>query len=98
MRARALRVRLLIAGLFGLLVGGRPAQAMEFYFDIVATPTTAICPEPCFQVRMFVEDQTRVVDLQAVQFDVAVVSGGSVATLPVPPANNTNAANGNVVM
>jgi hypothetical protein len=72
------------------------ARAIGFYFETVATTATAICAAPCFQVRMFLEDPTRDVEIQALQFDVDISGGVTVENLTVPPGSNQNADNGNV--
>jgi hypothetical protein len=72
------------------------ARALGFYFETVAATATSLCAAPCFQVRMFLEDPTRDVEIQALQFDVDVSGGVVVANLPIPPASNSNAQAGNV--
>ena len=72
------------------------ARAFELYLETVPTTSGDTCPEPCYQVRMFVEDPTRNFEIQAVQFDIDLESGGTPALLPIPPATNSNAAPGNV--
>ena len=72
------------------------ARAVGLYFETAATTSSATCPEPCFQIRMFIEDSTRNVEFQAIQMDVDVFSGGTPADLPVPPARNANADDGNI--
>jgi hypothetical protein len=74
---------------------GATAKAASLYFEAVATTATTICVAPCFQIRTFLEDETRALSIQAIQFDVAVDGDGTVANLPVPPATNGNAQAGN---
>ena len=67
------------------------AKAASLYFELTATGTTAICAAPCYQVRMFLEDPTRTLEIQAIQMDIDV-QNATVGELPVPPATNTNAS------
>ena len=61
----------------------REAEAATFFFDTVpeTSPYSRMCAEPCFEVRMFHEDPTRELDIEAIQFDLML--GGS-ATLAAP--------------
>jgi hypothetical protein len=72
-----------------------PRDLKPIVFEAVGTPATAICPEPCFQVRIFLEDLTRQLEIQGIQMDIDVGVGARVGVLPVPPATNSNAASGN---
>lgn len=72
-----------------------PVGLEPLVFEAVSTPATSLCPDPCFQVRIFLEDPTRQRQIQAIQMDIDVGVGARVAVLPVPPAANTNAASGN---
>ena len=74
------------------------AEAVGLYFETAATTSSATCPEPCFQIRMFIEDPTRNIEFQAIQMDVDIFGGGTPAVLPVPPARNANADDGNVTV
>lgn len=74
-----------------------PLEPDPVVFEAVSTPATGICPEPCFEVRVFLEDPTRSVDIQSIQFDIDVAVGARVAPQPVPPETNSNARAGNVV-
>jgi len=67
------------------------AKAASLYFELVSATATTICVAPCYQVRMFMEDPTRSLLIQAIQMDVDV-QNATVAELPVPPATNTNAS------
>ncbi len=85
---RAAAAILAISGLLGV---GRGASAATFFFQAVQTTETAICPAPCYQVRMFYEDRSRTLPIQAVQFFVKISGSATVGSLPVPPARNSNA-------
>jgi len=67
------------------------AKAATLYFELVSATATTICVAPCYQVRMFIEDPTRSLQIQAIQMDIDVVNA-TVGVLPVPPATNTNAS------
>jgi len=67
-------------------------------FEAWPTPATEICAAPCYQVRMFVEDQLGELQLQAFQMDVEVRVGAIPAILPMPPATNANADGGNIAL
>jgi hypothetical protein len=78
------------------------AYAAAFVFDVVRTAALnvaggAVCPDPCYQVRVFAQDPSRSIQIQAVQLDIAV-AGATTVNLPVPPATNGNAAGGNVTL
>lgn len=81
------------------LTSAASADAAKIVFETVEAPSAQVgesCPAPCFNVRMYFEDPTRNLEIQALQFDVAIVSGVTAAKLPVPPASSNQAASGNV--
>jgi len=61
-------------------------------FEARRTAATDICPEPCFQVRIYLEDPTRSRSIQAIQFEIDVGVGARVGPLAFPPATNSNAS------
>jgi len=65
------------------------AQAATIVFEPVAATASTTCPAPCFNIRMFLEDPTRSVQLTAIQFEVDVIN----ATAVVAPAANVQGPN-----
>jgi hypothetical protein len=75
------------------------ASAAQFYFQAAQTTATSICPAPCYEIRMFYEDPSGTIPLQAVQFDVEVIGSATVGVLgDPPPTPNSNVRNGNVFL
>lgn len=64
-------------------------------FEPVAVAATSICPAPCYEVRVYIEDASREVDIQAIQMDIDIGAGALPVVYPVPPVANTNAATAN---
>jgi hypothetical protein len=77
---------------------GGSGDPATLYFQAVATPATATCPAPCFEIRMFLESTDRDLEVQGVEVDVDVVGSATVAALPVPPAINANAERATTIL
>jgi len=69
---------------------GTGAKAASLYFELASTVSSASCAAPCFQVRMFIEDPGRALQVQAIQMDVDVTGAATVARLPAPPECNAS--------
>jgi hypothetical protein len=66
-------------------------------FEPVPVAATSICPAPCYEVRVFIEDSSREVDIQAIQMDIDIGAGALPVAYPVPPATNSNAGDANAI-
>ena len=88
-------------GILGLIVAALllPAiSARAFMLQFEAWPTAAseTCASPCYQVRAFVEDLSRIERIEAIQMDIEVRRGATPALIPTYPARNGNAGSGNI--
>jgi hypothetical protein len=86
-----------LAGIILLTQAGAQADAISpypFVFETARTTATSTCADPCYQLRIFVEDHAHSVSLMGIQMEMDVMSGATVAELPVYPETNTNASGG----
>jgi len=86
------------AGIALALTAEARADAPLLHFEAVATSASAICAAPCYQVRMFLEDSTRSLQLFGLQFDVDVFGSATVGLIPEHSAQNGNVATGNALV
>jgi hypothetical protein len=84
------------------------ALAAGIFFDVVSraaiTPTAtqpASCPAPCFEVRVFLDDPSGTLEVEAIQLDIGV-TGATLVNLPqvggsgAQPALNVGSPNGSI--